>query len=196
MAKLPDWTGCSVFSLASGPSMTAADAELVRHWRQAAPGRRVIVANTTFRLAPWADALFAMDRLWWDSYWQDVENVFRGGKFSSVALPVSYGALKVNEFNAYGNSGAGCISLAVKLGASRVFMLGYDCEHVNGKTHWHGSHPDNLGDALEVSKWPAKFEFLRRDIKADIFNASRNSALTCFDKVALESALEEECVES
>ena len=61
--KLPDWRGRTVVCIASGPSLTAEDCELVRE-----SGCPVIVTNTTFRLCPWADMLYAFDRPWWNHY--------------------------------------------------------------------------------------------------------------------------------
>ena len=50
--------------IASGPSLTPEDVQAVKEWRDAGKGK-VIVVNTTFRAAPWADAMFAMDAKWW-----------------------------------------------------------------------------------------------------------------------------------
>jgi hypothetical protein len=64
-----------VVCIASGPSLTAEDVERVR-----AAGHPVIVTNTTFRLAPWADVLFGMDSKWWKEYHKEVDSVFTGRK--------------------------------------------------------------------------------------------------------------------
>lgn len=72
------------FCLASGPSMTAADAARVKAWRDAAPEREVIVVNTTYRLALWADVLYAMDRSWWNHHKADILRSFHGAKFSAA----------------------------------------------------------------------------------------------------------------
>lgn len=92
----------------------------------------------------------------------------------------------------YANSGAGVISLAAWLGVKRIIMLGYDMQHTGGKTHWHGDHPKGLGNAGKVSKWPAEFKKLRARLDAQgvqVINASRVSALDCFEKRTLEEAL-------
>lgn len=183
------WRGHTVVCLASGPSMTREDAEMVRAWRDDAPdARRVVVVNTTFRLAPWADALFAMDRTWWAAHWQEVGEVFTGRRYTINKLPVNWGVTALSRVNGFGNSGAAAISLAVNKGASRVVLLGYDCQHTRGETHWHGAHPAGLGNAATVARWPAKFEQLAKALKAraQIVNASRETALTCFERVELE----------
>ena len=69
------------FCIASGPSLTAEDVELVRRWRLAntPEERRVIAVNTTFRMAPWADTLFASNDPWWVWARQEVGQ-FQGQK--------------------------------------------------------------------------------------------------------------------
>lgn len=94
------------------------------------------------------------------------------------------------KFKAYGNSGAGCISLALFGDAARVIMLGFDCQHTGGQAHWHGNHPRGLANAKQIDRWPKLFEQLKNDHpEAEIFNASRETALTCFERVALEDVL-------
>src|SRR5690606_36428084 len=90
----------TVVCIASGPSLTADDVETVRRWRQEAQGEHagagqdasaggpdrewaggpvgVVVTNTTFRAAPWADVLYAMDRAWWLRYLDEVRKAFTG----------------------------------------------------------------------------------------------------------------------
>jgi hypothetical protein len=196
-ARLDDLRGLvaggEVVCLASGPSLTEQDVQLVRQWREAAARRAVFVANTTFRLAPWADALFAMDKKWWDQHVDEARRGFEGERFTSSPVPVNYGVrrLQPHQFNAHGNSGAACVSLAVACGAQRVLMLGYDCQHAEGHTHWHGDHPPGLGNAVTVSRWPTKFAALHRAVsrKAEVINCSRATALTMFTRMDLESCL-------
>lgn len=153
----------------------------------------MIVANTTFRIAPWADALFAMDKQWWDKHGAEARATFSGERFSTNPLPVNYGVqrLTADRCKSYGNSGAACIALAIARGARRVIMLGYDCQHTGGVTHWHGSHPKGLGDAGSVNRWPEKFKQLKAELghRAQIVNASRVTALEIFERQGLEACL-------
>lgn len=176
--------------IASGPSLTRDDVEAVRQWR--GDERRVIVVNNTFRLAPWADALFAMDRAWWALNWQEAAEKFQGQRFAASPMPINWQVKHLARFNGFGNSGAAAVALAVRMGATRVVMLGYDCQHTGGRRHWHDDHPAPLGNAGTVERWPAKFEQLKRAMvgRAEIVNASRETALTMFPRVALEDALE------
>lgn len=179
--------------LASGPSLNAADVETVKAWRQGQEGRGVVVANTTFRIAPWADALFAMDLQWWQEHRAEVDRVFRGLRFSTNQVPQECKVSRVppETFKAHNNSGAGAIALACTSGAKRVLMLGYDCQKTGGKAHWHGDHPKTLGNAGGIDRWPAKFEALAADWPGvEIINCSRETALEVFPRMTLEQALE------
>lgn len=180
--------------LASGPSLTTEDVETIRTWRDAAPtGRIVLVANNTFRAAPWADALFAMDRRWWDTYYREVARDFKGRGFSTAVLPAAYGVswVRPGTIASPGVSGGGCISVAVAAGARRILLLGFDCQHTGGRAHWHADHVAPLGNAVSFPKWPAKFAALAQRIggRATIINCSRATALTTFPRLPLEEAL-------
>jgi hypothetical protein len=179
---LEPWQGKTVVCIASGPSLTPADV-----WRVREAALPTIVTNTTFRLAPWADALMAHDGRWWTVYRAEVEQVFEGRRLTCSPARIKgvqtlAGLLK---YRAFGNSGAAAVSLAVFAGAAKVVMLGYDCQRTGGQTHWHGSHPQGLSDAKSMDSWPAKFAQLaayaqRRGCR--VVNASRQTALQCFER--------------
>lgn len=190
--RLIDWRGRTAVCIASGPSLTLADCELVR-----ASGHPTIVTNTTFRLCPWADALYAFDRQWWNLYIEEVRQVFAGRKFCQSVHRIRRDiecARADPRFWPFGNSGACAVSLAVACGAQRIVLLGYDCGMAGGQSHHHGDHPPALRNCDTMPKWPAQFERLagyaaRRD--AAVVNASRASALTCFPRAPLEQALKD-----
>jgi len=186
------WQGGTVVCLASGPSLNAHDCRRVRVWREKAgpEAKAVIVANTTYKAAPWADALFAIDRDWWKTYIQDVYTTFKGERYSKNSQNPDYNVVQLKELNSYGNSGSGCISMAEQAGAKRVILLGFDCQHTGGVSHWHGDHPSGLGNAGLTNQWLDKFKQLADDFKhIEIINASRETALTCFPRKSLESLL-------
>lgn len=90
------------------------------------------------------------------------------------------------------NSGAAMIAQAAWWGVRRIVLLGYDCQHTGGMTHWHGSHPKHLGDAAGVADWPAQFRAIlpRLDSEGvEVVNASRVTALDMFPRQSLEQAL-------
>jgi hypothetical protein len=187
--KFPQWSG-TVVGIASGPSLTAQDCELVR-----ASGLPVIVTNTTFRLCPWADALFGYDVNWWTWHINEVRATFRGMLFAHGSNHAKHvqSASAHPRYRDFYNSGACAIALVVACGAKRVVMLGYDCQLTGGKTHHHGNHPQAKGfwNCGSLKRWPEDFAKLAQWARGtEIVNASRVSALECFPRVTLEDALE------
>lgn len=145
-------------------------------------------------MAPWADVLFAMDVQWWKAHIAEVRQGFSGAKVSSSNLVRQFGVeyiAKSDRFEAFGNSGAACVSLAASWGASKIIMLGYDCQRTNGMAHWHGDHPKGLGNAGAMGRWPDHFTKLAAKWagKVDIVNCSRQTALTCFRRGTLEQEI-------
>lgn len=177
------WQGRTVVCIASGPSLTPEDCELVRK-----SGHLVVVTNTTFRLCPWADVLYGFDARWWKQYEEELKD-FRGEKLSASGVSENYGAHK--QAIGYRNSGVCAIALAMVRGASKVVMLGYDVGFWEGRKHWHEDYPD-LPNAHTIAEWPSQFAHLAKQARlrgVEIVNASRRTALGCFPLVPLEEAL-------
>jgi hypothetical protein len=188
--------GQRVACIASGPSLTLEDCEMIRAARLP-----TIVVNTSFRLAPWADFIFAMDDLWWKTYSAELDSVFFGKKLTFVA----------NEFNTipskgrlyppgFGNSGSYAISAMIMAGAKEIILIGYDCKFAQNddghgpkiKKHWHPDHPGKMGNASSIARWPYQFHLIAKHAVQKgvrIINCSRDTALTCFERGNLESEL-------
>lgn len=147
----------------------------------------MIVVNTSYQAALWADALFAMDRQWWQTYRADIRARFRGERFSVNAIE----GVQRRRLETCGNSGAGAIALAAAGGARRIVLLGYDGQYAaDGKRHWHGDHPRHLGNAAQIGTWAAGFAKLAKALRhVEIINASRATALTCWPCQPLEEVL-------
>jgi len=80
--------------------------------------------------------------------------------------------------------------MASQAGAARIILLGFDCCHTNGRSHWHGDHPHHLGNAGLTSQWLDNFKQLADDFKhIEIINASRETAITCLPRARLEDLL-------
>jgi len=148
----------------------------------------VIVTNTTHELCPWADFLFAMDSAWWRLNIAAVLLTFRGERVTRHRRieDVSY-----VEFSKPRHSGDGAIRLAAHYGATKIILIGYDCQHTGGKKHWHGDHPRGLGNANTVGNWVQHYQQLAAEIAGvEIINATRETALNQWPKMALEDALQ------
>lgn len=195
------WPGDTFICLGGGPSLTPADVDFVR-------GKaRVIAVNDAYRLAPWADVLYACDDRWWK--WQHRERpseiaAFGGLKFSLKRESARYAGVQVLrntgdqglELSPTGlrngrNGGYQAINLAVHLGASRVLLLGYDMKlGEKGEKHWFGEHPDHGRSPYATFRrvFPTIVKPLK-EIGVEVFNCSRRTALACFPRVPLETAL-------
>lgn len=193
------WPGETVFIFASGPSLTAEQCEAVRD------RGRTIAINTTFRLAPWADVLYACDGLWWDQYIEEVRESFKGQLWTLDAeAKRKHGVNRIESRPAPGlgkqkgvihqgqNSGYQAINLAYQARAKRIILLGFDMKSQGKKKHWHGDHPGRLNHPLPYATWIKAFEKLAADLKAEkveVLNATPGSALTCFPQVSLDECL-------
>lgn len=184
------WRGQTVVCAGSGPSLTAADLESCR-------GLPLIVTNTTWKLAPWADMLVAMDTAWWKSCGEESKQ-FSGERVSFTSVAVNMGAsYSVNGYvmSNFGNSGAFAIAVAVRARAARVLLIGYDAgAGEDGSMHWHGDHPAPLKNPQWsiVNTWPRQFGRVAKHAKehgTQVINCSRRTALACFERMTLEEAL-------
>lgn len=187
---LPDWAGRTVVCVASGPSLVPGDCDLVR-----ASGHPAIVTNTTFRDCLWADALFGWDINWWRRYIAEVRAKFHGRLFGKSAQVRALGVEWLGDnpaFVPFSISGASVVSVAVGARAARVILLGFDSQRTGGHLHHHGDHPAGLGNCESMPTWPRIFARVAKYARAqgvEIVNASRETALTCFERRPLEACL-------
>lgn len=164
---------------------------MVKQWRSAGNNRAVIVTNTTHTIAPWADALYAMDSKWWQRS-KTGQAEFKGYKLTGKRRTTDNCPIATRvDFEQGGNSGAGALLLARHLGATKVILLGYDCKYApDGKRHWHGDHPRTLGNCVSLPKFPKHFKEAARLVRdIDVLNATRSTALDMWPLVKLEDAL-------
>jgi hypothetical protein len=201
------WPEATAVIIACGPSLTAADVELVRQAREA-DLVRVIVINAAVRLAPWADVRFAHHAADWQRK-EDAEILaaFKGLRLAIEPAAAAHGAqiLRMSgptglEFHDRGavrhgqNGGYQAIGVAVHLGARRVILLGYDMRRAGderrGRLHFYECK-GTVGP-VEFTRWIANFETLvapLRTIGVEVVNASRATDLKAFPRVELEVAL-------
>lgn len=171
--------------LATGPSMSQAVADSVR-------GKCGVVAvSDAYRLAPWADAMASTDYAWWRHH-SDALN-FGGRKFAIFPSFRQIDGLESLQENTGTNSGLLGVMAAVKLGATRVLLCGFDL-HSPGN-HFFGKHPAPLR-----STPPARMEIFKRQFAAysprgvEIINCTPGSALRCYRPGKLQECLHfEEC---
>lgn len=147
--------------------------------------RLVIVTNNTYKIAPFANILYACDGKWWREHFNSVDKNFKGEL--GTHFPIE-GVPRMKSID-FRNSGANAISLAAHLGCESIFMLGYDCSIKLGY-HWHGKHEGKLTNCQSLKDWPDIFKRVSvqfSDIM--IVNLSRYTELTCFERGEVEEWL-------
>lgn len=198
---LPDWSGRTVIVLASGPSAKDVDLSIARG---VAP---VICVNESYRLAPWADALYGCDARWWKAR-HGVEK-FKGIRISQDRRTFElYPEIKrvntlrgVNEFRFdnlgyigwFGNGGMQVVNLVAQLQPKRIVLVGLDMTILHGH-HWHGMHSNNLPNPREtvIEGWRFHMDraapaFAERGI--EVVKTSDKCALQAYPKMELWEAL-------
>jgi hypothetical protein len=83
----------------------------------------------------------------------------------------------------YGNTGLNALCIAVCLGASEIYLLGFDCKGENGKTaNFHAGYPDSNEESAYKS-FVDEFKEVSHLIKdkSRIVNLNPNSAIRCFE---------------
>ena len=192
------WPGSTVVCIGGGPSLRALDLELCRE-----AGLRAIAINDAFKLASWADVLYAADRAWIDAH--DGVPSFAGSKFSiashdTVQRPdwtvLRNTGFEGLELDASGlrtgfNSGYQGVGLAVHLGATRILLLGYDMAPAeDGREHWFTDGPDRkMSPYVQMRQ---AFNGLVEPLEAlgvEVLNCSRRTVLTAFPCMRLDDAL-------
>jgi hypothetical protein len=195
----PFWPESTVAIVAGGPSVNDEQIQTVKRWREASQNARVIVINTTFKRAPWADLLYACDTPWWDTYIAQVRDTFHGALWTqNIASKQFDGVRTVGSLNAPGlsrrpgvihqggNSGYQAINLAWLAGARRMRLLGFDMRNVDGRTHHHGDHPGVLHRPMVYDRWLPQFDALAADLRCEgveVLNCTPGSALKVFPRI-------------
>lgn len=173
--------------VASGPSLVAEDVEALR-------GRATVIAcNSSWEIAPFCDYIYASDGWWWRNNLEKLADHPAQRWTSDARTAEKLGLLHHNSLGA-SNSGLRAIELAVKLGASTVLLLGYDCKAINGRVHHHPDHPAGRNPSEPKFKiWREQFrvkapQFERAGVR--VVNCSRDTALEAFPRARLADELQ------
>jgi hypothetical protein len=179
------------FILASGPSLTREDCDLIKSW---AGGDRIVIAvNLSWRMAPWANVLFAGDAAFYshDPYRLEVQDNFRGTLYTASQKAARIYGLNLLNAPLLTNSGANAIQLARQLGADWIGLLGFDYGPADdGALHWHEDHQPPLGNS-RLFETP-EIQRLARELREEgikVVNCSRRTRLDCFTRMDLEHVI-------
>lgn len=201
----PWWKGETVFVLASGPSLTQEVCDKIK-------GRKAIVINVSFKLAPWAPVWYFTDSYIYESFRDEVkawpgeiitmsrtakrelnERVkrvrgegdpsFPSGKFP----PIGHPAIRQGR-----NSGNTAVALAIALGAARVALVGFDCRVIGGREHHHDAYSGPRDLSLYNNEFRRAFDGWNAAAIASgvsIVNCTPGSAITEFPFADLDDVL-------
>jgi hypothetical protein len=197
-----DWRGECVAILGAGPSAKRADIGALQN------RIHVIAVNESYRLAPWADAVYSCDLAWWKLHNGLAD--FAGLKLSHDAIACrTYPGLhriwienvagdellldRPTYVGAGGNSGFQAMNLAIQFGATGIALVGIDCNLEHGE-HWHGRHPYHMNNPApsNVKRWHKAFDGVAaslRKMEIDVVNCSPISALSNYPKMTVPEAL-------
>lgn len=157
--------------------------------------------NETWRLAPWADALYACDQEWWDKR-APTPDEFNGLRIvgdgdrpeclsANVDAKVHRLILDGDTIGSGGNGGFQAMEIAIRCGSQFIILTGVDCHG----GHWHPDHANGMRNprATTFAGWVSAFNTAAKQIKrhgVTVINCSRDTVLTCFPRMTMEQALD------
>jgi len=191
-----------IVCVGGGPSLTQMQCGLITEAQQ--HGWRVIVINNSWVRVPTADVLYACDDTWWGFYKGALAG-FKGERWSPSRWAAHHHHLHHAQTYAGSglnrdpwctfsgsNSGHQVLNLAYHFGAKDVVLVGYDMQRTYGMSHWHGDHPPELERPMPIDTWVEGMNHIAEDlveVDVRVVNASIETALTCFERLPLETAL-------
>lgn len=194
----PIWKDETVYIVGGGPSLKDFD------WNRL-KGKKVIAINRAYEVLPFADVMYWTDGRFYKWYKASIDK-FPGMKVTCRPAPMaddnvilikssaSPDGLDMRpSFIAHGNnSGFGAINLAAKLGATKIYLLGYDMDSKPTQTHWHSGYNKVKHNHSIYDKMMLYFDRLPgqlKKLKIDVWNANPKSRLKTFPRCTLDSAL-------
>jgi hypothetical protein len=164
--------------LAPGPSASIEVSDFIRR-----SGKRCGVISSAWTLAPWAEFIAAADNQWWIKNPEALS--FAGSKFASHQVR------KTQKVDVPPGSNSGVLGLecCVKLGATVVYLFGFDMKG----THFFGPYTNGLKNTTESRRKIHLKQFAtwgKRNKSVKVFNCTKNSAISCFefiDEIAIQN---------
>lgn len=187
--------------MATGPSLTE---EVVEYVRKHRTEQHVIFGcNDSYKICDFLDVHYACDTRWWDHNGKDFKEKFPSleswtqCKKSSETYEINWTSGKHNAGLSidpncihYGsNSGYQQLNIAFLMGCNKFILLGYNMQHVAGKTHFFGDHGAGMNNNSPYHMFLTKYGTIQKPIKNLIVNCTENSLLNCFRKSTLEEEM-------
>lgn len=194
----PDWTGQTAVCIATGPSLTQQQVEIVKR-----SSVRSIGINDVGLRNQWVDIWYAADYQFWKHYSTTAETS-DSLKVCAERDAIKHGLvdlfLNVNDrekalrytpgYALHGeHSGFQALQLAISIGATKVVLVGYDCKPKGQLTNYFGTKCASLHRHSDYKNWPLHYDRLAIPDGVEVLNATTDSAITAYPKVELESVL-------
>jgi len=202
------WDGATCFILGGGPSLLN-----IQMWKLSE--KNVVAVNNAYLKCPWATAVYFQDCKWYHepiaddtivTHQQELRK-FKGYKVTTcIQSEEPDGSIQVVERGGRhglspsrtqingNNSGYGAIDLAIKFGATRIILLGFDMKIVGGRHNYHSGHRRAVGAGVYKDQFLPAFGTMAKAIKklelgVEIINCTQDSALDYFKTGLLEDYL-------
>lgn len=209
---LPTWSGGVAVCIATGPSLTREQVEIVQRGRSRGAVTGVLAVNDAYLWAPFADVLYFADAgkgdwLEWHRHraefkafagqkcMVDVDRPFLLPEDGDILLLQHLGgdglSSKPTGICTGGNSGHMALNVVMHSAAPVIALLGFDGKDGPGKrTHFFGEHPNRTKPPYQVMLLNMKtlLEPARR-LGIRIVNCTPGSAIDCFDRGDIASLL-------
>lgn len=173
------------------------------------PTKQVVCINSTYIFFREFLALFWMDHSWYQKNSHKIHklktklyNISTYNQFSTKC-GINWIKLYSQDYKKYStnlennsvignNTGAAVIDYLDKNKANNIYLLGFDCKRVNGKSHSHNEYRFKVNEKNYNSVFIPCFEALNKNLQhAKVYNCSNDSALTFFPYKNLNQAIAE-----
>jgi hypothetical protein len=196
----PNWSRDICIIVASGPSAKDIDLHLV------IGVARFVVVNHSWRLAPWADFLFAADYKWWAG--GDEWKRFKGWRVTTdrraaethewglfrLVTRLADDRLQIEDGSVGwgGNSGFQALNMVLHFQCRKIILVGFDMTIKNG-LHWHEPYPgvENPTSGKTI-RWQRSLDnaaITLNKLGVSVVNCSETSKLNKFPKMSFEEAM-------
>ena len=200
------WKDETVFIIGGGPSLIGFDFTPIHE-------RKVIGVNNSYRFGDWVDVCWFGDLKWFHWHQKELRQSFKGivahcntrsdlralkwtacfARESSRGLSTKPNTVRWNRC-----SGLSAINLAYHMGASTVFLLGFDMKHNGVQKNWHLDHMEDQSVEKADDRYVrflSMCKYIKRDaikLNLKIINGNPDSAIKEFPKMTLNQFLKAE----
>jgi hypothetical protein len=193
------FAGQTVFVIGGGTSLIDFDWSLISDYP-------AIGVNDAYKLGPWIDYNIFGDICWHTDHREDLEHRLtvhvgitnlpcRNKKVKWMKRSLRKLGAKPYELGWFANTGMSAICLAVKLGAARVCLLGFDMKlsEESGMANWH-ENLINAPSAHSYLSFMTQGRHLKKELEAkhpevEVLNCNPDSAWDAFPRVQLKEAM-------